>query len=118
MIPDLVRKVPNIVSRNVAMTSETFHNASIWRRSWTMTEWRKAVAVSQGSKLAFSTGSQAQYPPQPSTSYAHQAPAMMPTVRKIQGAMIQCRTARIQSPPIRPVIRAPIPKANGTVIPT
>ena len=30
------------------------------RRSWIITEWRNAVAVSQGMKAAFSTGSHAQ----------------------------------------------------------
>ena len=34
----------------------------------TIVEWKKAVAVSQGRKPAFSTGSQAQNPPQPSSS--------------------------------------------------
>lgn len=38
------------------------------RVCWTKAVWRKAVARSQGMKLAFSTGSQAQYPPQPRTS--------------------------------------------------
>ena len=34
------------------------------------TEWMKAVSVSQGINEAFSTGSQAQYPPHPSSVYA------------------------------------------------
>ena len=42
------------------MMSATFHRLSIPRFSWIMTEWRNAVIVSQGSRLAFSTGSQAQ----------------------------------------------------------
>ena len=36
--------------------------------SWIMTECKKAVPVSQGKRAAFSTGSQPQYPPQPSTT--------------------------------------------------
>ncbi len=42
----------------------------------------------------------------------------MPAVRKIHGAMIQRRTARIQSPPTLPVISAAMPKPKGTAIPT
>ena len=37
-----------------------FQRFSIPRFSWIITEWRNAVIVSQGSRLAFSTGSQAQ----------------------------------------------------------
>ena len=37
-----------------------FQTFSMPRRSWTITECRKAVATSQGMKAAFSTGSQAQ----------------------------------------------------------
>src|SRR5688572_15456744 len=58
--PDRVRKVPKIVSRKVTMTRVRFHRFSIPRFSWIITEWRKAVIVSHGRKLAFSTGSQAQ----------------------------------------------------------
>jgi hypothetical protein len=58
--PLRVRNVPRIVRRKVAMIRLTFHSLSMPRRSSTMTEWRKAVAVSQGMKDAFSTGSQAQ----------------------------------------------------------
>ena len=66
--PDRVRNVPRIVRLNVAISSDRFHTRSIPRRSWTMTECTKAVPVSHGSRDAFSTGSQAQNPPQPSTS--------------------------------------------------
>jgi hypothetical protein len=37
------------------------------RFSTTTAEWRSAAARSQGMKLAFSTGSQNQKPPQPSS---------------------------------------------------
>ena len=57
-----------MVRENVAHSSDRFQTRSIPRRSCTITEWRKAVAVSQGRNEAFSTGSHAQYPPQPSTS--------------------------------------------------
>ena len=59
-MPLRTRKVPMIASVPVAHTSETFHTFSIPRFSWIITEWRKAVAISQGIKEAFSTGSQPQ----------------------------------------------------------
>ena len=68
MSPERVRKVAKMVSRKVSDTSDRFHIFSIPRCSWIITEWRNAVAVSQGSRDAFSTGSQNQYPPQPSSS--------------------------------------------------
>ena len=58
--PERVRKVPRIVRAKVAHTSARFHTRSIPRRSCTITECRKAVPVSHGRKLAFSTGSHAQ----------------------------------------------------------
>ena len=61
-------KVPRMVSENVDTRSDRFHTRSIPRRSCTITEWTKAVPVSQGRKEAFSTGSHAQKPPHPSTS--------------------------------------------------
>src|SRR3954451_14989156 len=66
--PDRVRNVPRIVKENVASNSDRFQMRSIPRRSCTITECRYAVAVNHGRNEAFSTGSQAQYPPQPSTS--------------------------------------------------
>ena len=60
MIPERVRKVPNRQRLKVRITSTMFQTFSIPRRSWTITECRKAVATSQGMKAAFSTGSQAQ----------------------------------------------------------
>ncbi len=59
-MPERVMKVPKIVSRNVTMTSVTFHTRSMLRRSCTITECRNAVAVNHGSRPAFSTGSQPQ----------------------------------------------------------
>ena len=66
--PLRVRKVPRMVSENVATNRLRFHTRNIPRRSCTITEWIYAVPVSQGRKLAFSTGSQPHTPPQPSTS--------------------------------------------------
>ena len=60
MIPERVRKVPKRVRPKVRMMRVRFQSLSMRRRSWIITECRKAVAVSQGMKAAFSTGSQAQ----------------------------------------------------------
>ena len=68
MTPLRVRKVPSNVSRKVVMMRLRVHVFSISRRSCTITECTKAVAVSHGMNEAFSTGSHAQKPPQPSTS--------------------------------------------------
>ena len=82
MTPERVRKVPRMVRLKVAITSDRFHTRSRPRRSCTSTECRYAVAHSHGRNDAFSTGSQAQKPPHPSTWYDHQAPSRIPTVRK------------------------------------
>ena len=68
MTPERVRNVPRMVSEKVATSRLMFHTRSMPRRSCTSTEWMYAVPVSHGRKLAFSTGSQAHTPPQPSTS--------------------------------------------------
>ena len=60
MTPDRVKNVPNIHKVKVRMMSTIFHTLSISFFSWIMIEWTKAVAVSHGIKLAFSTGSHAQ----------------------------------------------------------
>ena len=59
-IPLRVRKVPKMTREKVRVTRTRFQTFSIRFRSWIMTEWMKAVPVSQGMKEAFSTGSQAQ----------------------------------------------------------
>ena len=58
--PERVMNVPKIVRKNVTMTSEMFQTFSIPRRSCTITECRKAVAVNHGNRAAFSTGSHPQ----------------------------------------------------------
>src|SRR5688572_10760264 len=118
-MPERVRNVPRIVSTNVAMHRLSVHRRSMLRRSCTITEWMYAVAVSHGRNDAFSTGSQAQYPPQPSTSYDHHIPAMIAAVRNPHEASIQRRERMAQSfddPSCER--RAPTAKPNGTVIPT
>ena len=49
-----------MVRLNVAHRSDRFQTRSIPRRSWTITEWMKAVPVSHGRNDAFSTGSHIQ----------------------------------------------------------
>jgi len=39
MKPERVRKVPKMVSSKVRIASTMFQILSIWRRSWTITEW-------------------------------------------------------------------------------
>src|SRR5216683_6723130 len=73
--PLRVRNVPRMQSRNVQKTSHTFQTFIMPRFSCIITECRNAVPVSHGSSEAFSTGSQPQYPPQPSTAYAQCAPS-------------------------------------------
>ena len=59
-IPLRVRYVPKMVRVKVAIIRIMFHRRSMFFFSWMRAEWRYAVAVSQGRREAFSTGSQAQ----------------------------------------------------------
>ena len=65
-MPERTRKVPDRLSEKVAMASSTVQAFSASRFSTTIAQCSSAVPVSQGSRAAFSTGSQNQYPPQPS----------------------------------------------------
>src|ERR1700741_4463341 len=105
--------VPSIDKRNVAETSVTFHLRNIPRFSCIITEWRNAVFVSQGRNGEFSTGSHAQYPDQPSSTYAHHIPMRMPSVRKNQENSAQRLTATIHSVSRRRVNNAAVANANG-----
>src|SRR6266705_1965024 len=58
--PERVMNVPKIDSSHEPMMSARFHFFNMPRFSCTITEWRNAVMVSQGSSDAFYTGSQAQ----------------------------------------------------------
>ena len=68
MTPLRVRNVPKIERPNASATSTTFQTRSMFFFSCTITEWRNAVATSHGISAAFSTGSQAYQPPQPTSS--------------------------------------------------
>src|SRR5437868_6161024 len=119
MMPERVRNVPRIVNTNVPTTRFRFHTRSMLRRSCTIAECRNAVAVSHGRNDAFSTGSHAQYPPQPRTSYDHHMPAMIAAERSPHDATVQLRVRRIQSfDSASPDNTAPTANENGTDIPT
>src|SRR6476620_617748 len=92
MIPLRVMNVPKIASKKLTITSTTFHFRSMPRFSWIMIECRNAVGVSHGRKDEFSTGSHAQYPPHPSSTYAHHIPSTMPIVRKNHDRSVHRRT--------------------------
>src|SRR5579863_9269715 len=68
--PLRVSEVPRMHNMKVRKTSQTFHTRIIPRFSCMITECKNAVPVSHGIRDAFSTGSQPQYPPHPSTAYA------------------------------------------------
>src|SRR5215210_3049058 len=118
MIPLRVMNVPKIESRNADTTSVTFHLRSIPRFSCTIIECRKAVFTSHGRSDAFSTGSHAQYPPHPSSTYAHHIPRRIPVVLKNQARSAHRRTAASHSASSRLVTNAAIANANGIVVPT
>ena len=65
--PERTRNVPSSEKEKVRMASSSVQIFSAERFSMTMAEWRSAVPESHGMKLAFSTGSQNQNPPQPSS---------------------------------------------------
>src|SRR5215471_16867642 len=97
--PLRVRKVPSMHNKKVQNTSHTFHTFIMPRFSCIITECRKAVPVSQGSNEAFSTGSQPQYPPHPSTAYAQCAPSKIPSVWKHQAIIVHLRVRWIHFSP-------------------
>jgi len=65
--PERTKNVPIRLRENPMIASRMVQLFSVSRFSTTMAECSKAVATSQGMKLAFSTGSQNQNPPQPSS---------------------------------------------------
>src|SRR5215472_8338274 len=97
--PPRVSVVPKIESRNVAKISQTFQTFSMPRFSCIITECRKAVPVSHGMTDAFSTGSQPQYPPHPSTAYAQCIPRKIPQVRNSHVTIVQRRVIWIHFSP-------------------
>ena len=65
--PERTRNVPTSDSEKARMASRIVQILSALRFSTTTAECRSAVATSHGMKEAFSTGSQNQKPPQPSS---------------------------------------------------
>ena len=65
--PERTRKVPRSESEKVRMARSTVQTFSASRFSITKVECTSAVPASHGMSEAFSTGSQNQKPPQPST---------------------------------------------------
>ena len=65
--PERTRKVPSRLSPKVTMARRMVQLLSVSRFSTTATECNSAVPASQGMNEAFSTGSQNQKPPQPSS---------------------------------------------------
>src|SRR5450631_4553057 len=57
-----------------------------------------ATSISQGTRDAFSTGSQAQYPPNVRDSYAQAAPIMMPVPRIQHEKSVQGKAVFVQDP--------------------
>ena len=66
-IPDLTKKVPLILKENVVIDSIKVQDWSINLFSKTIIVCIKAVKQNQGISETFSTGSQNQNPPQPSS---------------------------------------------------
>src|SRR6201994_4404635 len=97
--PERVRSVPRMHSMKVLKMSQTFQFFIMPRFSCIMTECRKAVPVSHGISEAFSTGSQPQYPPHPSTAYAQCIPRMIPQVRNSHATIVQRRVMAIHFSP-------------------
>src|ERR1700675_5153375 len=89
--PERVRKVPKIQRKKVPEIRTMFQTFIMPFFSCIITEWRKAVALIHGSKDAFSTGSQAQYPPQPSTAYAQPCPSRIPVLWNSHVTIVQRR---------------------------
>ena len=65
--PDRTRKVPSNDNENPSIASNNVQLLKSPRFSVTASEWISAVATSHGMNDAFSTGSQNQYPPHPSS---------------------------------------------------
>ena len=66
-MPERTRNVPIRLSAKLRIASRMVHFCKASRFSTTIAECSSAVPSSQGMKLAFSTGSQNQKPPQPSS---------------------------------------------------
>ena len=66
-MPDLTKKVPDMLNMNVAIDKIMVQELSVDLFSKTKIQCYKAVKQNHGIKETFSTGSQNQNPPQPSS---------------------------------------------------
>lgn len=83
------------------MTSETFQIFSMPRRSCTMTECRKAVAVNQQQAGEFIHRVPSPVTSHPNSWSAQSAPSVRPTVRKSHDIIVHRRTALSQPSSVR-----------------
>src|SRR5450631_3172761 len=112
-MPERVSMVPKIERKNVAETSTMFQTFIMPFFSCIITECRNAVELIHGISEAFSTGSQAQYPPHPRTAYAQPAPSRMPVLWNPQVTSVQRRVVAIHWSPGSFSINDAIANANG-----
>ena len=76
--------VPSTTKMNVMVAANMLQRLKMPRLRYIVKLWIIATQVSQLMRLAFSTASHAQKPPQPRTTYAHTAPSPMPIDRKMK----------------------------------
>ena len=65
--PDLTINVPKREREKPKIESRIDHEYNFFLKSVTIIEWINAVAISQGIKATFSTGSQNHQPPHPNS---------------------------------------------------
>ena len=66
--PERVMKVPSTTKMKVAVAASMLQRLKQPRLRYIVKLWTSATAASQENRLAFSTASQAQKPPHPSTT--------------------------------------------------
>jgi hypothetical protein len=115
MIPLLVKNVAKKTDRNVKIIRSIFHTFIPPFPSCIITECKNAEDRSHGINEAFSIGSQAQYPPHPSTWYDHHPPKKIPTPKNNHEKSVHFLIWYIQS--LFLVQRPAMAKANGTAKP-
>jgi hypothetical protein len=112
--PERVRYTPSNDVVHAAPTRPAATRPSRPVRSCIWATCRNAVVIIHGIRAAFSTGSHAQNPPQPNSTYAQRAPASMPTARRHHDAFIHGRMNASHVASSSPVIARWIVDANGT----
>ena len=82
---------------NVDIDKTITHEVKTNFFSNTKIQWRRVVSANHGIKETFSTGSQNQNPPQPSSQYAQIEPSKIPNVKKNQEIKTHCLICLAQS---------------------